>query len=110
MSLDPEEEAQEQDNEPYDGDWCLVDLGEPITEEATTVAHALGLSFEQFMHLALEEKLAPLRGDEALMRSVKDVRWEHTLKGIVEIGAKVFASNRDAGVRKKTPSDDGADF
>ena len=48
-----------------DGDWCLVDLSDGICEEATKLAHAMGMSFEKFVCLALEEKLTEMRGDEA---------------------------------------------
>jgi len=60
MELEPEENERP---EPTDGDWCLVDLSDEPVEEATRFAHALGINFEQFMHIALEEKLARLRGD-----------------------------------------------
>lgn len=52
-------------SEPMDGDWCLVDLSDGICEEATKFAHAMGMSFEKFVCLALEEKLTEMRGDEA---------------------------------------------
>jgi len=52
--------------EPLDGDWCLIDLSEPITEEATKYAHALGMDFHDFMCAALEEKLVKVRGIVAL--------------------------------------------
>ena len=55
--------------EPFDGDWCLVDLTAPITEEATRYAHALGMDFSAFMIIALEERLSVLR---------------HEIKGIKE--------------------------
>jgi len=55
-------EAPAQDpSYPSDGDWCLVDLSEDITEEATKAAHAQGMDFHAFMCLALSEKLARLR-------------------------------------------------
>lgn len=63
-----------------DGDWCLVDLSDPIAEEATKVAHALGMSFYEFTCVALEEKLAGMRGDEDLRRSLENVRWMPLLK------------------------------
>ena len=66
--------------EPSDGEWCLVDLSDEITEEATKVAHALGVDFYTFMCAALEEKLAPLRGDAGLRRALEKVRWEPLLK------------------------------
>ncbi len=66
--------------EPMDGDWCLVDLLDSVAEEATKVAHALGMSFYDFMCVALEEKLAGLRGNEELRRSPKNVRWTPLLK------------------------------
>jgi hypothetical protein len=66
--------------EPMDGDWCLVDLSDGITEEATKVAHALGMDFHAFMCAALAEKLARLRGDEDLDRSLSEVRWTPSLK------------------------------
>jgi hypothetical protein len=66
--------------EPMDGDWCLVDLSEEITEEATKVAHALGMDFHAFMCIALEEKLARLRGDEGLQSALAQVEWEPLLK------------------------------
>jgi hypothetical protein len=63
-----------------DGDWCLVDLSDEITEEATKVAHTLGMDFYAFMCVALQEKLARMRGGEALARSLKEVRWVPPLK------------------------------
>ncbi len=48
-----------------DGDWSLVDLGDPIPKEATKVAHALGMNFEEFMYMVLEEKLQTLRNEKA---------------------------------------------
>jgi hypothetical protein len=66
--------------EPGDGDWCLVDLSDAITEEATKFAHALGMDFYAFMCLALEEKLAGMRGDVELQRAVSKVTWEPQLK------------------------------
>jgi hypothetical protein len=77
MNSTPEEDK---DSEPMDGDWCLVDLSDEPVEEATKVAHALGMNFEQFMHIALEEKLAKLRGDPELARALEKVRWEPLLK------------------------------
>jgi hypothetical protein len=59
-----EAELNDKSREPIDGDWCLVDLSEEITEEATKVAHALGMDFHAFMCAALDEKLARLRGDD----------------------------------------------
>lgn len=59
-----------------DGDWCLVDLSEPIMEEATKYAHALGMNFYQFVCTVLEEKLAQTRGGE----SPKEIQWEPLLK------------------------------
>ena len=73
-------ELIDESREPMDGDWCLVDLSDEITEEATRVAHALGMDFEAFMRAALEEKLARLRGDENLARSLSNVRWTPQLK------------------------------
>lgn len=67
-------------SEPMDGDWCLIDLSEPIMEEATKYAHALGMNFHDFMCAALEEKLAKLRGDEKLSELVSKVEWEPLLK------------------------------
>jgi len=66
--------------EPYDGDWCLVDLSDTTIEEATKVAHALGVDFYMFMCMALEEKLAGLRGDAELQRALAKVKWEPLLK------------------------------
>lgn len=65
-----------QTDEPLDGDWCLVDLSEPITEEATKHAHALGMNFHDFMCEALEEKLLKVRGSFPL----DSVRWEASVK------------------------------
>lgn len=76
-----DEEPTKQVNEPGDGDWCLVDLSGGVAEEATKVAHALGMDFHAFMCEALEEKLARLRGDEELGRKIGDVGWEPLLKG-----------------------------
>jgi hypothetical protein len=73
-------EIEVESQEPVDGEWCLVDLSDEITEEATKVAHALGMDFHAFMCAALEEKLARLRCDEELARSVKEVRWTPLLK------------------------------
>jgi hypothetical protein len=67
MDVAPEEDER---SEPGDGDWCLVDLSDEPVEEATRVAHALGMNFEQFIHIALEEKLAKLRGDPELARAL----------------------------------------
>jgi hypothetical protein len=66
--------------EPGDGDWCLVDLSDTPVEEATKVAHALGFDFYTFMCIALEEKLAPMRGDADLQRALRKVKWEPLLK------------------------------
>lgn len=66
--------------EPADGDWCLVDLSDPIPEEATKMAHALGMDFHEFMRQALEEKLAGLKGDEKLREAVGKVEWVPLLK------------------------------
>jgi hypothetical protein len=71
---------ESQFQEPMDGDWCLVSLSDEITEEATKAAHALGMDFHAFMRVALEEKLARLRGDEELGRSLSEVRWIPLLK------------------------------
>jgi hypothetical protein len=71
-------------NEPLDGDWYLVDLSDPITEEATKMAHALGMNFYDFMCQALEEKLAGLRGDEKLREAVEKVEWVPLLKDLPE--------------------------
>jgi hypothetical protein len=73
-------ELTNESREPMDGDWCLVDLSDEITEEATKTAHALGMDFHAFMCVALEEKLARLRGDEGLGRSLSEVRWTPLLK------------------------------
>jgi hypothetical protein len=73
-------ELTNESREPMDGDWCLVDLSDEITEEATKVAHALGMDFHAFMRVALEEKLARLRGGEELERSLSEVRWTPLLK------------------------------
>lgn len=73
-------EIEVESQEPVDGEWCLVDLSDEITEEATKVAHALGMDFHAFMCVALEEKLARLRGEEELERSLKEVRWAPLLK------------------------------
>lgn len=77
MSSSHEEDER---SEPSDGDWCLVDLSDEPVEEATRVAHAFGMNFEQFMHIALEEKLARLRGAPELARALEKVRWEPVLK------------------------------
>ncbi len=66
--------------EPGDGDWCLVDLSDTPVEEATKVAHALGINFHTFMCMALEEKLATMRGDADLQRALLKVKWEPLLK------------------------------
>lgn len=63
-----------------DGDWCLVDLSDPILEEATRYAHALGLDFHEFMCAAVEEKLVKLREDRSLSDSVSKGTWEPLLK------------------------------
>ena len=63
-----------------DGDWCLVDLSEPIMEEATKYAHVLGMNFHDFMCAALEEKLAKLRSDQAVRGAVGKIEWEPVLK------------------------------
>ena len=70
----------DESSEPMDGDWCLVDLSDEITEEATKVAHALGMDFHAFMRVALEEKLVRLRGGAELGRSLDEVRWMPSLK------------------------------
>jgi hypothetical protein len=75
-----EPESIDKPDEPLDGDWCLVDLSEEICEEATKVAHALGMNFHAFMCAALEEKLARLRGNEELRRRVRDACWTPLLK------------------------------
>lgn len=62
--------------EPLDGDWCLIDLSEPIMEEATKYAHALGMNFHDFVCEALDEKLLKVRGRFAL----DSVRWEPSMK------------------------------
>jgi hypothetical protein len=72
--------VKSESEEPMDGEWCLVDLSDEITEEATKVAHALGMDFHAFMCAALEEKLARLRGDAELERSLSEVRWTPLLK------------------------------
>jgi hypothetical protein len=63
-----------------DGDWCLVDLTEPIMEEATKYAHALGMNFHDFISAAVDEKLAKLRSDQALRGTVGKIEWEPMLK------------------------------
>lgn len=63
-----------------DGDWCLIDLSEPIMEEATRYAHALGMNFYHFLCVALEEKLAKLRGNERLSAAAAKMEWEPLLK------------------------------
>jgi hypothetical protein len=73
-------ELTNESREPMDGDWCLVNLSDEVTEEATRVAHALGMDFQAFMRVALEEKLERLRGDEELGRSLSEVRWVPLLK------------------------------
>lgn len=74
------DEPENPSHEPMDGDWCLVDLSEEITEEATKVAHALGMDFYAFMRIALEEKLVGLRRDEALQSALTEVQWTPLLK------------------------------
>ena len=64
-----------QEREPSDGDWCMVDLSEDIPLEATRAAHALGMEFEAFMKLALQEKLATLADDEALQAKIRETNW-----------------------------------
>jgi hypothetical protein len=40
-----------------DGDWAIIHLRDELTDRATFVANKLGMHFEQFMMLALDEKL-----------------------------------------------------
>ncbi len=70
---------QDKSAEPRDGDWCLIDLSDQPIEEPTRVAQALGMTFEQFMHVALEEKRARLRGDPELVRALEKVRGNSCL-------------------------------
>jgi len=70
--------------EPSDGDWCLVDLGDEIPQEATKVAHAMGMNFEEFMYMVLEEKLQSLRNDKTLMKEVEAVEWTPVLSEALE--------------------------
>ncbi len=74
------DEAIEENRERSDGDWCLVDLSDEITEEATRVAHALGMDFYEFMCVALEEKLAGMGGDAELRRKLEKIEWTPILK------------------------------
>jgi hypothetical protein len=66
-------------DEPVDGDWCLVDLGDEVCEQATKVAHALGMGFYSFMKLALQEKLDRMQSFHD-MPELNDVQWEPLLK------------------------------
>ncbi len=52
-----ENETEVQQPEVLDGDWALIDLTDELTDRATCVANELGLHFEEFMLMALEEKL-----------------------------------------------------
>jgi hypothetical protein len=67
-------------NEPGDGDWCLVNLSDDLTEEATKVAHTIGVDFCTFMCMALEEKLSKMRHDPELKDALKTVGWQPMLK------------------------------
>lgn len=70
-----EEETKNEAREPSDGDWCFVDLSDNIPERATNWAHAMGMDFEAFMCLALEEKMARLAEDAELKSKMEQVQW-----------------------------------
>jgi len=89
--------------EPMDGDWSLVDLGDPIPKEATKVAHALGMNFEEFVYMVLEEKLQTLRNDKALMKAVTRVKWTPILSEALESLEKHLSGNPDAILPRKKP-------
>jgi hypothetical protein len=89
--------------EPADGDWSLVDLGDPIPKEATKFAHALGMNFEEFMYMVLEEKMQTLRDDKALMEAVKRVEWTPLLSEALEAMAKNPLGHPDRIIRHKKP-------
>lgn len=40
-----------------DGDWAIIHLRDELTDRATCVANKMGMRFEEFMLLALDEKL-----------------------------------------------------
>ncbi len=84
-----------------DGDWCLVDLGDDIPKEATKVAHAMGMNFEEFMYMVLEEKLQSLRNDKALMKAVESVEWTPILSEALESLAKYALDNPNSVIRDK---------
>jgi hypothetical protein len=86
-----------------DGDWSLVDLGDPIPKEATKVAHAMGMNFEEFMYMVLEEKLKSLRNDKALMKAVERVQWTPLLSEALESLEKHLLSHPDAILPRKKP-------
>jgi hypothetical protein len=86
-----------------DGDWSLVDLGDPIPKEATKVAHALGMNFEEFVYMVLEEKLQTLRNDKALMKAVERVQWAPLLSEALEAIAKHPFGHPDRIIRRKKP-------
>src|SRR5579863_10380215 len=73
--IEMEEEKKNEAREPSDGDWCLVDLSDEVTERATNWAHAMGMDFEAFMCLALEEKMARLAEDPDLKSKMASVKW-----------------------------------
>ncbi len=86
-----------------DGDWSLVDLGDPIPKEATKVAHAMGMNFEEFMYMVLEEKLQTLRTDTALMKAVELVQWKPLLSEALEAITKHPHGHPDRIIRRKKP-------
>ncbi len=63
------------DQQQMDGDWCLIDLSDEVTGRATDWAHALGMDFHGFMHLALEEKMARLVEEAEFRRRTDRVKW-----------------------------------
>jgi len=86
-----------------DGDWSLVDLGDPIPKEATKFAHAMGMNFEEFMYTVLEEKMQSLRNDKALMEAVKRVEWVPLLSEALESIAKNPSGHPDSIIHRKKP-------
>lgn len=70
-----ETEMQVEVHAPSDGDWCMVDLSDDIPERATNWAHAMGMNFEAFMCLALEEKMARLAEDAELKAKMESIKW-----------------------------------
>jgi len=78
-----ESELPDEAREPADGDWSLVDLSDELCEEATKVAHALGLDFDSFMKVALREKLDRMR-ESGKLPSIDGVQWGPLLKVALE--------------------------